>query len=108
MKPALVYTETDYNHLIPIDIPPSVLESLLGKKVLVVCSREGMCTRLNACLSENPLYQGQAFEIQGVWDLKIDKVRKLVQTYQVVVVVGRSRVSDYFTAEIEALERACS
>lgn len=106
-KPTLLYSDPDYNYLIPIDIAPSLLTDLLGNKILIVCAREGMIMRLNSCLSQNPLYQGQEFDVMGIWEVKLDNIAKLVHNYQKVVIVGKSRIHQIYLDELKAVEKAC-
>jgi hypothetical protein len=107
-KPTLLYSDPDYNHVIPVDIAPSILENLLGYKVLFICAREGMEKRLEDCISDNPLYQGQDFSTIGVWDIDLDNMQKILHPYDKVVIVGRSRINTAWTKEVEALEKLCS
>jgi signal recognition particle GTPase len=109
----LYYCNTHYNTFPPVDINPLLLRKYSNEKILVICARQGMIKRIdNASQVRAETYPKQSVVTCGAWELEtkglvtpqgVNRIR--LSEYDVIIVVGRTRIASQFIPQIKKIEQ---
>ena len=98
-----LYTcSTHYDTSPPTDINPLILQLHEDGKILVLCARDGMVTRIRKRIKEpDYLKPFQEIDCYGLWDLTKDNYEDIVGhrallNYTAVIFVGPERIDPSF------------
>lgn len=106
----LYQCETHYDQQPPIDINPLLLHLYKKNKMLVICTREGMKTRIQEMRVKND-YVGPELVVCGIWEL--DKcglfeegvlIRSILESFDAVVLIGKNRAHPAYQPLIHFIE----
>ena len=96
MKTKLHYCETHYHVDPPVDINPLILQAYSKRKILVLCSRQSIIDRIEKLKLKNVLacgwWEGEEIDLFTSGYLNETEL----STYDVVVVIGKKRISEEF------------
>jgi len=108
------YCDTIYESDPITDINPLLLRRYKKENILVICTRDGMVTRINDRMAEfEEAYPDQSLNVIGIWELEPSFVETgfvdldFVFDHYVIIIVGKDRVHKRYEPIIEQIESAC-
>lgn len=107
----LYYCETHYNIKPPMDINPLLLRLYKNNKMLVICTREGMKTRIEKFKRSDEYHGPEELSVCGIWELEkaglIEEgvfIKDIFETYDAIVIIGRERAHDSYKPLLRMIE----